>query len=448
MAGVTDPIIIPYRPRPLQQAIHDALQAHRWGVVVCHRRFGKSVLLVNHLQRAALTCPLPDPRFAYIAPTYSQGKLIIWDYMKRYAAPIPHVKINESEMRVDYPNGARLRIFGADNPDSLRGAYFDGAGFDEYGLQRPNIFAEVVRPMLTDRGGWAAFFGTPNGKNQFYDAVQYAKTHADWYFVEHKASETGIIPPDELASNRAMLTPDQYAQEYECSFEASVLGAVYARELRDIVEQGRITRVPYDPAIAVDTDWDFGVADATAIWFSQTIRQTGEVRLIDYYEAAGHGLDHYKKVLGEKPYAYGTHWGPHDLAQRELTSGNSRIMTARQMGLNFMLAPRVEDLKDGIHACQMLLPKCWFDAERTQLGVEALKNYRWDYNTKAQSLTSRPVHNWASHGADAFRTLAYRWYLTRKRPEAEAAAELRRAQRDTDPFRWETPSGRGRAGYP
>ena len=191
-------IVIPYEPRPLQRAIHDGMDRSRFGAAVCHRRFGKTVCAVNHLQKGAVQCRRPRPRFGYIAPTYTQGKAIAWDYMRYYARPIPGMGINISELRVDYPHGGQVRIFGADNPDSLRGLYFDGVVLDEYGLMPPRIFTEVIRPTLSDREGWALFLGTPNGKNQFYDVVQTARNHDDWFFAEYKASETGIIPQEEL----------------------------------------------------------------------------------------------------------------------------------------------------------------------------------------------------------------------------------------------------------
>ena len=421
MAVLEAVIEIPYKPRPLQRAIHEALDRYRFGAAVCHRRFGKTVLAVNHLQRAATLCEKSRPRFAYIAPTYAQGKSIAWDYMKHYAAPIPGHRVHESELRIDYPDtgngGAQVRIFGADNPDSLRGLYFDGVVLDEYGLMRPTLFSEVVRPALSDREGWAFFIGTPNGKNQFYDVVQTAKADPAWFAASYKASETGILSDAELQSARQAMTADEYAQEYECSFEASVKGAVYARELQAIREDGRITRVPYDPAIPVDTDWDLGVGDSTAIWFSQSL-YTGEVRLIDYYEASGVGLSHYRQMLNDKAaqrgYAYGAHWAPHDIEVKELGSGRSRKEAAYSLGLSFQVVPK-GSLEDGIHAARMLLPRCWFD-ERTQPGLEALQAYQWDYNTRIHEFKPVPVHNWASHGADAFRGLAVRHLTPSQRP--------------------------------
>lgn len=414
--GVAETLIrIPYKARPLQLAIHEGLERKRFGAAVCHRRFGKTVLAVNHLQKKATQCQKMRPRFAYIAPTYAQGKAIAFDYMKHYSGPIPGHTVHESELRINYPDtgsgGAQLRIFGADNPDSLRGMYFDGVVLDEYGLMRPTLFSEVIRPALSDRQGWAFFIGTPNGKNQFYDIVQEAKSNPEWFYAEYKASETGYVPEAELASARQSMTADEYAQEYECSFEASVKGAVYARELQAIREAGRVTRVPYDPALPVDTDWDLGIGDATAIWFSQRL-YTGEVRLIDYYENNGVGLPHYLQILNDKAakfgYAYGEHWAPHDIEVKELGNGLSRRETAYSLGLNFHVTPKM-GLDDGIHAARMLLPKCWFD-EKTQHGIEALQSYRWDYNTRINEFKPMPIHDWASHAADAFRGLAVRHF--------------------------------------
>jgi phage terminase large subunit len=353
--------------------------------------------------------------------------------MKYYAQEIPGHQVNESELRVDYPNGGQVRIYGSDNPDRLRGLYFDGVVLDEYGLMPPRIFTEVVSPTLVDRQGWAFFIGTPNGKNQFYDVAQRAKESSDWFFAEHRASQTGIIPPEHLAKERGLMTPDEYAQEYECSFEASVKGAIYARELLAAREQGRLARVPYDPAVVVDTDWDLGFGDLTAVWFSQSF-PTGEVRLVDYYEAAGHGLPHFVSLLKAKGYTYGEHWAPHDIQLLEM-SGHSRWEAAQSLGLHFMISPKVAHVEDGIHAARMLLPRCYFDADKCRDGLEALANYRWKV-PNVQDPTGRPlpIHDWASHGADAFRGLAYRHYVKRKHPERDAAREVRRAQKDHDPY--------------
>jgi hypothetical protein len=217
---------------------------------------------------------------------------------------------------------------------------------------------------------------------------------------------TGIIPVEELAAARKDMTADEYAQEYECSFEASIKGAIFAAELDAARVAGRIGRTPVDPILPVDTDWDLGVGDSTSIWFSQSTR-SGEVRLIDYHEASGEGLPYYAQVLKQKGYTYGTHWAPHDIQVRELASGRSRLEAAASLGIRFQVTPTVP-LEDGIHAARMLFPRCWFDQEKCKAGLEALQHYRRDYNTRLNEFKPTPVHDWSSHGADAFRYLATR----------------------------------------
>lgn len=392
------------------------MDTHRFGAVVCHRRFGKTVLALNHLQIAALECKRERPRFHFIAPTYAQGKQIAWDYLTHYSSPIPGVVPRVSELTVVYPGDRHVRILGADNPDSLRGIYSDGVVLDEYGLQPPRIFSEVMRPALSDRQGWALFLGTPAGKNQFHDVIQQAQRDPTWFHATHKASETGIISPDELAAARKDMTADEYQQEYECSFEASVKGAIFAAELQAARAQGRCRTVPIDPVLPVDTDWDLGVGDATAIWFSQSLRG-GEVRIVDYYEASGEGLPHYAHVLKTKGYLYGQHWAPFDIQVKELGSGRSRIEVAASLGIKFNIAPNVP-LEDGIHAARMLMPQCYFDADRCRAGLEALQHYRRDYNTRLNEFKPTPVHDWASHGADAFRYLAVRQQAPREKAKS------------------------------
>ena len=418
--AVTRRIEIPYQPRPLQREIGQLCRHRRFGVIVCHRRFGKTVLGVNINQQTALTTTKPRPRVAYIGPTYTQGKSVAWDYMQFYARPIPGVVFNQSELRVDYPNQGQARIYGADNPDSLRGIYLDRAVLDEYGLHPPKTFTEVIGPTLVDRGGSALFLGTPNGKNQFHDIAQHAKRmmaegHPDWFYAEFRASQTGLLDAAYLQAAREVMTEDEYAQEFECSFEAAVKGAIFARELEKVRQEGRVAVVPVDPVLPVDTDWDLGVGDQTAIWFSQSTR-SGEVRVVDYYEASGEGLPHYASVLSQKGYTYGTHWAPFDIEVKEFASGRSRLETAASLGIRFRIVPKVA-LEDGIHAARMLLPRCWFDSKRCAAGLEALQHYRRDYNQRINEFKATPVHDWASHAADAFRYLAVRQKVAQKAAE-------------------------------
>lgn len=404
-------ITIPYTPRPQQREVHG--KRARFGVIVCHRRFGKTVMGVNELQRGATTCQLPRPRFAYIGPTYRQSKQVAWDYAQFYARPIPGVMVNQSELRIDYPNQGQLRLYGSDNPDSLRGIYLDGALLDEYGMHPAKTFSEVINATLVDRGGWARFSGTPNGRNQFYEIAQHAKReeargNPDWFYAEYKASQTGLLDPAFLAAARATMTEDEYEQEFECSFTAAVKGAIFSKEMALALEEKRIERVPYDPLLPVDTTWDLGFGgkgDATAIWFTQSLRNH-EIRVIDYYEAQGEGLPHYAGVLQQKRYVYGQHWAPHDIIVKEST-GKTRIETAVSLGIAFQIVPNV-GVEDGIHAARMILGRCYFDADKCKVGIEAMQHYRRDYNHQLNEFKATPVHDWSSHGADAFRYLAVR----------------------------------------
>ncbi|MDQ3171727.1 MAG: hypothetical protein M3Q55_16455 [Acidobacteriota bacterium] len=396
-------VVIDYAPRQLQRVVHQAMEQYRFGAMVCHRRFGKTVLAVNQLIKGALTCRRVRPRFAYIGPTYRQAKATAWDYLKFYSRPIPGVTFNESELRADYPNGGQVRIYGGDSPDSLRGLYLDGVVPDEYGLHQSDLFSTVLRPALSDREGWALFLGTPNGKNQFYDIIQFAKAQPDWFHASYKASETGIIPHAELVAAKSVMTDDEYQQEYECSFEAAVQGAIYAKELEAARSEGRIGQVPHEPVLPVETYWDLGMN--MAIWFVQTLK-TGEVRVIDYYESGGQSsLPECAQVLQSKPYTYGRHVAPHDIAVKELASGRSRLEAARGLGINFDIAPKLS-IEDGIHAAKLLFGRCWFHAEKCKAGLEALQHYRRERNTRLDEFKETPVHDWSSHGADAFRYLA------------------------------------------
>jgi len=398
---------IPYRPRELQAEMHNKLK--RWNVLVMHRRFGKTVFAVNHMIKHVLTCPLPRPRVALIAPTFTQAKRISWDYVKHYAGVIPGVTFNETELRADFPNNGRIMLLSGENPDALRGIYLDLCVFDEYGMQNPRVWGEVVRPALSDREGAAIFLGTPAGHNHFFDILQQAKEQEDegsdqWYWKIAKASETKVVKELELDAAKMQMTPEQYDQEYECSFTAAIIGAYYGKLLAALDDENRITRVPYDPALPVHTAWDLGINDSTAIWFAQVYRG-GAVNVIDYYENSGVGLDHYAEVLRQKDYHWGDHLAPHDIEVRELGTGKSRLETAFGLGIRFKVIPKMK-IADGINAARMLIPKCYFDREKCNEGLEMLRQYRQEWDDRKRMFRDQPRHDFTSHSADAFRYLA------------------------------------------
>lgn len=399
--GPRETVVELYRPRPLQAQLHKSLK--RFNVLVAHRRFGKTVFCINELIARAAANTRESPRYAYVAPLFTQAKDVAWQYLKQYTAPIPGTAVSETELRVDLPGGARIRLYGADNPDRLRGLYLDGVVLDEYAQIHPRLWSEVIRPALADRQGWAIFIGTPMGRNQLYEIYEQARAQDDWLAALFRASETGIIPAAELAAARRAMSEEQYAQEFECSFDAAVLGAYYGKLLAAVEREGRIGSVPWEPTLPVHTAWDLGIGDSTAIWFCQ--RAGRELRLIDYYESSGVGLDHYARVLGERPYVYGEHLLPHDAEVKELGTGKSRVETLASLGLRPRVLPAMK-VEDGINAVRNLLPLCWFDATRCARGIEALRQYRREWDDRLRAFRPRPLHDWTSHAADAFRYLA------------------------------------------
>lgn len=414
----TGNIEIPYCPRPEFVEYHERKQ--RFAKIVAHRRFGKTVGCVNDLIKRALLNQRqePPPRYSYIAPTFTQAKDVAWSYLKHYAANIPGLQVSESELWVKFPTQARIRLYGADNYDRMRGLYNDGVIVDEPAQQDPRAWPEVIRPTLSDFGGWATFIGTPAGRNWFYHIGRRESNKQldpSWFHLTLKASETlktmradrarvGINWDDELESARNTLTAEQYAQEYECSFEAAILGAYYGRLMAQAEAEMRICGVPHDNAAQVWTAWDLGISDSTAIWFVQSVGR--EIHCIDYYENSGYDLGHYVKELYKRDYIYAGHIVPHDAQARELGTGKNRLEVLENLGLRYISVCPQHRVEDGINAVRTVLSRCWFDADKCQRGIDALRMYRSEFDSKLDTLRTHPVHDWASHGADAFRYLA------------------------------------------
>ena len=395
-------IEIPYKPRELQKFLHENISKHRFSVLVLHRRAGKTVMCINHMIREALLNPNPSSRYAFLSPTFKQGKATAWDYIKTYAGKIPGTKFNESELRCDFPNGSRITILGGENDQALRGIALDGCVFDETQSISPSLFPEIIRPALADRKGWCIFIGTPKGRNYFYDLYCQAKGEKNWYAAIFKASETKILDEEELRSARQMMSEDLYDQEFECSFQAAITGSYYGAVIERLEKENKITDDLYDESLDVETWWDLGMNDQTVIWFAQRYRN--EIRLIDYYEAAGEGLDHYANVIDAKPYEYSKHIAPHDIKVRELGAyGKSRLESALELGIAFEIAPKLS-IEDGIEAVRKALPNCLFDKNKCGKGIEAMKAYQKRWDEKNQCFRNKPLHNFASHCADAFRT--------------------------------------------
>ena len=402
-------IELDYKPRDVFEDFHHREQ--RWSVVVAHRRCGKTVACINDLIFKALVEGKEDGRYAYVAPYYSQAKNIAWDYLQRFAQPVLS-KANQSELWVELINGARIKLFGADNPDALRGLYLDGIVLDEYADMRPRIWGEIIRPLLADRLGWAVFIGTPKGHNGFWDVYSNALNNPEWYVKTLRASQTNLLPASELADAAKMMSQDQYLQEFECDFESAILGAFYGKEMRALTDSGRITNVEHDPMFSTMTAWDLGYSDDTSIWWYQVVH--GEIRLLDYHSSNGQPIAFYTGLIQSKEreygYNYGIHWLPHDARAKTLASNGKSIIEQLSVKIpleKMKIVPSLS-LQDGIQASRLALMRAWFDTKCDD-GIECLRQYQREYDEDKKVFRDKPRHDWTSHGADAFRMLSIAW---------------------------------------
>lgn len=399
--------------RPYQVPILKALDSgFKRVLAIMPRRAGKDMTALNYVIRKMWE---HAGVYYYIFPTYSQAKKVIWDSLtnsgQRILDYFPSelvLQMNSQEMKIRMrsKNGGSslFQLIGSDNYDSLMGTNPRGCVFSEYALQDPMAY-QYIRPILTANGGWALFISTPRGKNHLWNLYQLAKESPDWFCYKLSIEDTNHIPLEEIEKEKRAgeMSQDMIMQEYYTSFDMGVEGAYYANYLDEMRRKARIGEVPWESSFPVHSVWDIGVRDSTSILFFQTIGQT--VRIIDSYENSKVGLEHYVEVLLNKPYVYGKHVAPHDIRVKEWGSGITRYQKALQMGIKFTIADRHE-IPDGIEAARSLFSKLWIDKVSCEGFVKALENYRQEYDVKKKIYMPRPLHDWSSHFADAFRYLA------------------------------------------
>lgn len=403
-------IRIPYVPRKHFRSLHESKK--RFMFSCAHRRAGKTVAQLNHLIRAALQNDrqVPPPRYAYVGPSFSQTKDLVWGYLKYYTQNIPGVHYSETDLRCTLPNGAAITLYGGSAAyERMRGLYFDGIVLDEFPLLNPAVFSTVVRPCLADYRGWAIVSGTSNGDDHFHELKKRAeKEKALWDIFVIPVTETDALHPDEVEDMTKDMSPEEYAREMLCDFNAPVEGSYFADLMNkaEISVPSRITGVPFDPSAQVFTWWDLGMDDNMAVLFVQ--RAGRELHMIDEIVHNGKGLEWYFKLMKgqsedganwpsahRKDYNYAAHVFPPDINVRELGTGVSRYEIALKFIDNIFICPS-HNPADGIQAVRSILPMTWWDKNRCPLFISALRNYR-------RSKTGQPVHNWASHPADATR---------------------------------------------
>jgi phage terminase large subunit len=382
-------------------------------VCVWHRRAGKDLTALNWSVYASIERPAV---YYHMLPKLSQGRKVVWDgkdregraFMDYWPPALLDGDPNQAEMKIKTKSGSLWQILGSDNYDSVMGTNPAGIVFSEFSLQDPRAW-DYFRPILMENKGWALFLYTPRGRNHAYDLYLQAQANPLWHCELLTVKDTNVVSQEDIQEERqAGMSDEMIDQEFYCSFDASAPGAYYAKELRLAREQGRITSVPFRSGIAVDTWWDLGWDDSTSIWFTQNVGR--EIHLIAYYESRNEGFEHYAMILQRKIMewggVYGQHIAPHDITVHELGPGKTRLKTAGELGIKFRIAQRPARKEDGIQAVRNIFSICWFDEVACRLGIDGLSSYRSEFDEKNRVLRTTPVHDWASHPADAFQTLA------------------------------------------
>jgi phage terminase large subunit len=402
-----------FKPRSYQLPIFDAIEnkSYKRVLAILPRRAGKDVCGFNLMVRAALRTV---GVYYYIFPTFAQAKRVIWDSItnegKRFLDYIPQELVKQEhsqEMKIRLINGSLIQLVGSDNYDALMGTNPRGVVFSEYALQDPRAY-QYIRPILTANNGWALFLSTPRGKNHLYELYQIANHSPEWFSYKLTIDDTQHIPAIEIEREKAegIMSEDLIQQEYYTSFSLGVEGSYYAKYLDRMRLKGQIGVVPWEPNFKVHTSWDLGIRDATSIIFFQVVGQV--IRVIDCYENSKEGLEHYIKILQGHPYTYGKHIAPHDIAQREFSTGQTRLEKARQLGISFIVSDK-HKVEDGIESVRSNFSKMWIDEKACAPLIKALGNYRQEYDVKKKIYQSHPLHDWSSHYADSARYLCMNW---------------------------------------
>lgn len=384
--------------------------------LIWHRRSGKDALALNWTASAAHR---RIGTYWHLLPTAKQARKVIWEAINpdtklRIIDQVLPVDVRrpgnegkrEDEMLIRLRCGSAWQLSGSDNYNSLVGSNVLGVVFSEWALCDPASW-DYIRPILAENGGWALFITTPRGRNHAYDMAEMARSNPDWFYSlltvddTRKADGSPVISPDIIeAERRSGMAPELIDQEYYCSWDAPLQGAYYSDPMRRMLEDKRIGRVPYDPSVRVETWWDLGMDDSTAIGFVQRVGK--EVRAIDFYENSGEGLDHYAHVLDKKGYLYDRHIFPHDVEVRELGTGKSRREVLHSLGIKVMTAPNLKII-DGIQQVRIMLSQMWMDEVKCARWIEALRQYRKEWDDDRKVFKGQPLHDWTSHAADMTR---------------------------------------------
>jgi len=409
---------IAYKPRKWAWALHDSIK--RWIVMVLHRRAGKTTAILNHLQRDATR--VLKSQYAFIAPTYKQAKRIAWEILKDISRNIPGMHYNEAELTATYPNGSKLFLAGSENVESLRGIALWGGGQDESSQQPSNLFSEIISKCLADHLGYWIWSGTPKGKNQFFRTFQTAVANPNDYTVIFKTIDDTLkdeqgqtvdnlriaLEDDRRLVAIGEMTQEEFDQEWYCSFEAAIKGAYYSKQIAEARKTNRIKPMSHDPALKVHDVWDLGTGTRLAVGIYQA---SGRDRLlIDYLEGSeGDGLPQMIARLtargAEKGYIWGKHFAPHDIRATDQSTGKTRWETAKALGWEFEIVPSLS-VDDGIEAGRLFFSRLWINELLCQTWLDAISQYKQEWDDKRGMFIEKPYHDWTSHPADVHRYAA------------------------------------------
>jgi len=390
-----------------QKPVFNLLKKYRYSMLIVHRRAWKTVLAVSYLIYKALNNNNKD--LWYLWPYLNQTKSIAWEYLKKFSSQVPNTIVNNSELKVTFPNWSSIRLFGWDNPDALRWLNLSTIVMDEYADINPELYNKIIFPQINFHWDiWQTIIlWTPKGKNHFYKLYNKAKKDDRWFTRILDVTKTKTLSDKLIEEAKESIEPSQFAQEYMCSFEAAVRGSYYKDYIDNLYKDWRVESDLYDPNYPVTVHMDLWIDDATAIIYTQYIWE--RVIWFDYDEFNGKWFPFITKLLKDKGYKYDRVYLPWDASVKEFWTGVTRIETFTEMmwdDAEVEIVPRIK-IEDWINAVRDMFPNLWID-DVLEEQIDRLSMYEAEWNEKKQVFT-KPKHNEYSHLADAMRYCATTW---------------------------------------